>query len=340
MPFDMFKEIAEVTGSINVKFKYDTSGNIICETTTWKGKFEYYSIIVREAKYTDKSRKYYLEITGSLHKNHQKGSNFKRFSFLDCCKEIKHLCDSLQLDSKQVQIVNLEFGVNIRVDFAPYEYIENHLISYKCNKFDRYKRGKKKKHLGYYCEMEEYIVKLYDKGLQNGLQYHLMRFEYRIREMHNYIKSTGIRTLYDLMDVDLVSKLIDILLSAWDKVFLYEEIDVTGIKLTPTLKKILPKADNVRYWDKLHETNARMYGDYRRIYLKFIKTHGTNNHIIIRAKIVSEWSCLVGNVSSNFGVMVKSENRRSINSKDRIEKTTKNIFGLKPSNNLLTKCTN
>lgn len=340
MHFDMCKEIDEVTGSIKVKFKYNKSGDIICETTTWKGKFERYNIIVREAKYANNRIKHYLEITGSLHKNFQKGQNFKRFYYSDFCKEINYLCDSLLLDCKQVQIVNLEFGVNIRVDFATYEYLQKHLISYKSKEFNSYRRGKKLRHLGFFCDLEEYVVKIYDKGLQNGLQYHLMRFEYRIIEMHDYEKSIGIRTLYDLMDISLVTKLKDKLLLAWHNIFLHEEINTTGLKLTPTLKKILPNADNNRYWKNLHKSKPRMYRDYRKIYKEFIQAYGVNYHAIIRAKVVKEWDCLFDSVSSIFGVMVKSENRRSINLKDRVDKILGDIPVSKPSNYLLTKCIN
>lgn len=338
MPFDLFMEIDEITGNIRVKYRYDMSGNIVCETTTWKGKFEHYCIIVREAKYANNNIKYYLEITGSLHKNHQKGHNFKRFYFSDCCKEIKYLCDSLQLDSKQILIETLEFGVNIKVDFSPYEYFDKHLISYKSKRFDRYRRDNKSRRLGFFCDLEEYSVKLYDKGLQNGLEYHLMRFEYRIIEMHDYVKSIGIRTLNDLMNKDLVINLIDKLLDAWDNVYLFEEINTTELKLTPTLEKILPNANNNRYWQNLHETNPRKYRDYRNIYKKFIAANGRNYNAIITAKIVEELKSSFNEVSSIFGVKVKSENRRTINSVDSFSTRLESNLISKPPNYLLTKC--
>ena len=312
MPFQLYLDFEEINNEIKFKYKYDKSNNISSETQTWRGTFEYYNIVVKEVKYNNNKTICYLYITGSLHKNYEKGHNFKRFYYSDCCKEIKYLSNSLQLDSKKVEILNLEFGVNIEVDFETYEYLNKHLLSYKSTQFDRYGKGKGK-HIGYYCKLEEYDIKLYDKSLQNGLQHGLMRFEYRIKEMHDYTNKLGIKTLNDLMDKKLVAKLFNVLIEAWENIYLFEKIDVLELKLTPTLKKILPNADNNRYWKNLHKSKPRMYRDYRKIYKEFIQTYGVNYHAIIRAKVVKEWDCLFDSVSSIFGVMVKSENRRSIN---------------------------
>jgi len=101
---------------------------ITIQTVTRKGVFEHYLLTLTETKRHDSktgitSNSTWLRINGSFHKNYQKGSNFKPFRYCEVLIEIRHLCQSLNLEPSKVKIDNLEIGLNLPVWFNPFEFL-------------------------------------------------------------------------------------------------------------------------------------------------------------------------------------------------------------------------
>ena len=76
--------------------------------------FEEYKITIR---YSSNKNLHYIEIAGSLHKNHFNGPNFERFTYSALTEEIQRLCCYFETDPGNMRIQNLEVGVNLNTSF-------------------------------------------------------------------------------------------------------------------------------------------------------------------------------------------------------------------------------
>jgi hypothetical protein len=285
------------TGAL--KEKKRQYGDLLQCTFTYRGKFETYYLTIKEMHKTingHTSVSYLLIIDGSLHKNQYGGSNFLPFTWQDLQTQINYLENKLCLSAQECELVNLEFGVNIKVDFPVYDYMKRNLISYKGNQFNRYKEDKNGVCLGFVCDKPtQYKVKIYDKALQNDLPYNLVRFELRFLKMEK-LKRLGIKHLADLTDQAKVQGLISKLVEGWDNVLLFDtSININQTSLRINDKELLTNGSNPKYWEQLKEENTRRFNHFRNRFRKLIETHGQNVHKTVRDLIVNEWQRLFKN---------------------------------------------
>ena len=75
----------------------------------------------------------WIEITGSLHKYWNKGTNGNDFHYPDLLTSIIDLCNELQVNPNEMTLHNLEFGVNIKPAINASKILEN-VICYKNKK--------------------------------------------------------------------------------------------------------------------------------------------------------------------------------------------------------------
>jgi len=222
---------------------------------------------------------YFIQVTGSLHKNHFDGANHERFTFDKLVKEIDYLSESLGLEAEKLMIKNLEVGVNLPTPFAPYPYLKENLLLYKTNALKAYDKGKDGKELGYFHDGIPQ-VKIYDKGKQYDLPVNLMRFELR------YKKSTtprklGIQCLKDLQDREKLLELSKELESAWDNVLLYESDLIERHPLiSKKHKQLYKRYGYYQNWIKtLENSNSRVtFYNHKKRFKEIIKAYGRNIH--------------------------------------------------------------
>ena len=144
------------------------------------------------------AQKHYLfMLTGSLHKNHHNGNNYKRFTYKMLLKEIEFLEKVLGLNAKDLKLQNLEIAVNIKTQFKPYQFLKKNLLLYHCNPFEAYNVSSNVR-LEYYSDTYP-SYKIYDKGMQFSLPINLLRLELK------YKKSEGLNKygIYNLNDLRL-----------------------------------------------------------------------------------------------------------------------------------------
>src|SRR5690606_10731654 len=136
-------------------------------TITRRGNFETFYLIVKEVINEGTGKQsFYLTIKGSLHKNFYNGSNYLPFRCQDLQEQINHLCKNLCINPKEAKIFTLEVGLNISTPFKVTPFIRRNIISYKGNPFNRYTADRQGKCLGVVCQLSQYALKIYDKGLQ------------------------------------------------------------------------------------------------------------------------------------------------------------------------------
>lgn len=126
-----------------------------------------------------------IGIDGSIHKfynafhNRKGGGNYDDFFIEKVSWVVVHLSKILGVDVSSFKLINLEVGVNLRMDPSSL------LDSIICHRNKDVNRNISYSNGGRMIEFEwqQYYLKFYDKGAQSGLQYPLLRVE--IKSMRN-----------------------------------------------------------------------------------------------------------------------------------------------------------
>lgn len=266
-------------------------------TITYRSKWGSFNLIVKDTLNIKTGKQsFYFTIRGSLHKNHYRGSNYIPFTFQDLQEQINHLTKSLCINPIEAQISTLEVGLNVCTPFEVTPFLNRNVISYKGNSFNRYTPDRDGVCLGIVCQLSQYAVKIYDKGLQYDLPENLMRFELRYLKMQS-LNKMGIKFLSDLQDFTKVYSLQAILFQAWNDVLIY---DVQGNVKKLSLKQheidSLIEGNNPKFWERLKETNAGdRFKNSRTKFKNLVAIHGNNWQTIVNDLLKNEWQNLFKN---------------------------------------------
>jgi hypothetical protein len=141
-----------------------------------------------------------LEITGSIHKYWNGGTNENDFFFSDAIEAIQKFCQDLELNPSLVFVKNLEFGLNLQLAINASEIIDQ-IICY--NNKQPIRPYDSKPHC-YFLEFEttEYFLKIYDKGRQYRKMLpnnpNVLRLEVKAKNSR-FLRCANIYTLSDLL---------------------------------------------------------------------------------------------------------------------------------------------
>jgi hypothetical protein len=269
--------------------------------TKHRGNWEFYNIEVIEVKeLIVNSTSYYLNIRGSLHKNHFRGQNWQPFNWNDLEFQVRHICTYLFIEPESARISGLEFGINIYTPFNVKAFLDNNVLDFKGKRFDKYIPDKRGLELGLFCRLSQYQIKLYDKGKQNNLDFNLMRFEKKCKKMQ-VLKKAGIFHLADLLNKAKVYSLKPLLLRAWKDVLIndIEDSKLLSSKITYEEHRLLSDGRSEIYWQKVKENNLQSYNYKRRKYRDLVKRFGLNYHSLINQRLGETWDSLF-DISTNL----------------------------------------
>jgi hypothetical protein len=168
----------------------------------------------------------------SLHKyfNSSSGAgnqNYNDFVFSDICQAVPAVAEYFGTEILIADVINIEFGVNITPPIPTPELLNN-CHSHRKKPFDVEEAAGK---LYFNCIHSQYRVKVYDKGLQYGLPDQALRFELHFGKMEK-IRTLGISIFRDLLNPEIYPRLLNLLLSEWDKVLFID----TTLNDAPTAK--------------------------------------------------------------------------------------------------------
>jgi hypothetical protein len=288
----LFLSVGSETGEVRSKKRINTT------TTTQKGKFETFDLTVKEVmNETTGKQSFYLNVKGSLHKNHYSGSNYLPFTFQDLQEQINHLCKNLCINPNEAQISTLEIGLNICTPFEVTPFIRRNIICYKGYSFNYYKPDRQGKCLGKYCvQPKQYSIKIYDKGLQFDLPENLMRFEQRFLKMQPLNKK-GIKYLSDLQNFTKVDSLKEILFKAWKDVLIFDiPGNVKNLPIKQSEIELLNEGKNPTFWEGLKETLSKDQYKYQtRKFKKLVAKYGNNWQTLVNDLLKNEWQNLFKN---------------------------------------------
>lgn len=189
----------------------------------------------------------HIEIGGSLHKFHNKGThNYDDFNIYKLRETIEHLSDCFNINPYTATIHKLEFGLNLITPFNP-TYFLNSLVSYRGKQFNDFDKGE-----GKLCNMTQYSIKIYNKSLQYHLGYYLLRVEISVNKMQAL--NTGPIFLVDLKSLNTWQICFNQLLKAFNMIVIKDDIIVE--RLSPSEKEFYCSATNPETW-KNHNMKPR-----------------------------------------------------------------------------------
>ncbi|WP_106914521.1 hypothetical protein [Chryseobacterium aurantiacum] len=177
-------------------------------------------------------------ISGSIHK-YWNGNNYSSITLTEIEEAFTHLLDKFGIKLRDCLILKLEFGINVPIDFDPFDFI-NRLIAYGHTSFDR--MGK----IGRKFTLTEYEDKFYSKSFQCRLSTHVLRIERKVKDS-GYLRAKGIYTLADLFKKLNVQKLANELLKIFN-LFIFDDWSINENELTTKQQVELAKYRNSEYW--------------------------------------------------------------------------------------------
>lgn len=210
-----------------------------------------------------------IEIRGSIHVLRNQGQhNHNKFGLSEIHYAISELANDLKILCQNAKLTNLEFGVNLDIDFEPRRFL-NSLILHKNKKFTN-QTGRRMHYKE--CSHGQYFIKIYDKGLQYMLGEFILRIELKFVKMEK-INRLGIKYISDLLDPEKLDKLKKLLLKVYDEI-LIADLDVDAAGLSDKDKLLYAKGQNDNYWDSILP-RAFEYKEGRadKAYMRYVKSY-------------------------------------------------------------------
>jgi hypothetical protein len=161
----------------------------------------------------------YGQIKGSLHMYKNAGDhNYDDFHWGQVFQTIANLSEALNLDVEHLNLINLEWGLNIETDLSPKRILSG-LVMHKGLPF---KNMYVNPGTHYTCSHAQFSVKAYDKGAQNRLPINLMRVEMAANRSV-FFNNLGVYSLNDLRRDETKANLQNCLLyGGWNDAILIE----------------------------------------------------------------------------------------------------------------------
>lgn len=225
-----------------------------------------------------------VRLTGSIHKYKNNGlHNHNDFTKTQVHEVINELSEKFKIDLQNSRINNLEFGINVVLPFEP-KMVLNRLITHKGEPFTReVEEGK----MFYQCKRSQFIIKIYDKGLQYQQVSNILRFELKVLKMQFFrTKNIELKVLADLLNDSVYPKLGGILRAYFDEI-LFDEPNINLNDLNTIEKEIYLRGRNPKTWitDSRTESKQKELQRLKERFLEILKTYRTGENYI---KIVSE----------------------------------------------------
>ena len=204
-----------------------------------KGRFENWKVQTLHSPFR-------LEIAGSIHKYWNGGTNENDFTFQDAGKAIAKFCKEFDLTPSLARVVNLEFGINLQLSLNASEVMRQ-LLTYKGHEPKQPYRNTPERYF-IEIELEEYYLKIYDKGKQ----YHRRKpgtpntLRIEVKAMKNRMLQ-GIKTLADLQQTENL-QVLAVKFATLVKGLVFED-DTINIKELPLKERqLFRQMDSKRFW--------------------------------------------------------------------------------------------
>ena len=228
----------------------------------------------------------HLEINTSPHYHFNQyrhnGDDFRPIQATETIRDILTYLGIKQREYKELNVCNIEFGLNI-IPETDIKNLINGLLFYKKTPFiipDTKKPYFKKTDATNYKQ-----IKAYAKGLQfwdvpqYGINPNTFRFEVKSKQ-GKHIRKYGINTATDLLNLETYNCLGQTLLDEWE--------NVLQINLTPNLNGLkfdevnyVQKCSNINFWTEMIQPKYRnKFGRYKEKYYNMLQRKNNLHHLI------------------------------------------------------------
>lgn len=253
-----------------------------------------------------------INISPHYHFNHYQ-HNGNDFTPTDCVKKIVNILEYVGIkpsEYEDLKVVNIEFGLNIIPD-TDVKNLINGLFLYKKTPF---KVGAfpyfKKTDATSYKQ-----IKAYAKGLQfsevpeYGINKNTLRFEVKTKQSKN-IKTYGIYTATDLLNITTYQRLGQTLLNEWEKI-LITNIEPNFSNSNTDEVYFIEQGANLEFWSKIiAEKHRNTFQFNKEKYYKLLS--GENNiHQQIKTKIIDKIFSFLNCANSTQKTPINRENVRN-----------------------------
>jgi hypothetical protein len=227
------------------------------------------------SEFLDKKSKistYKLEIKGSIHKKHYEGNNYEDFDYRMLCEQIEFIKSLKGLG--KLFLKNVEFGLNVQVDFEILDYLISSVIVYKGDRFNYYNPGSNGMRIGVYQQLASKVtIKLYDKSAQSHTFGNLLRYEIKYNRMQK-LNKMGIFTIDDLLIKENLNKLFIEYKRMFNNIVILE---TPRIILNEQQEHYHLECSNPNYWKNLKKNASNTeYQNKRRKFIEFQETYCYN----------------------------------------------------------------
>lgn len=247
-------------------------------------------------------------LLGSIHKYYNDGMhNHDDFDSVAFQTAIDNLYHDLGIRPINLYIIGLEFGYNLLMPFEVKEILQG-LVMHKKAWFETSLHGPN----AYFksVEHDRYLIKCYDKGLQFGLDYPVLRFE---RKETNWTKlrAMGIVTLQDFIQAPK-GDFISLLVESWSEIVFYNH----GPKNAPNhsryecrsfwsdlISRGVSRNTIMKHRNRLKELNAKVHPDRQNVVREYLgsayRNHQKGVTLSMTLPILSiHWGDIFGRVNA------------------------------------------
>lgn len=230
-------------------------------------------------------------VKGSIHKflnSYLDGEehNHNDFDIRDLKFALEELINSLDIHPERTSITNLEFGFNIEVDEDPKTIIMHDLQMFN---FRDHNRKDNFSGRGDYKEFQitDYIVKVYNKSKQYGLDKNILRIELKFTNAR-VLNRLGIFNLNDINKTETLKLLFNFFMETFNKLHIVD--DFSECKNIPVkVKNRLHILTNPNFWNKAR--SSRMKETLKREYNRLIKKYNLDRKKgVLGEKIQSKYT--------------------------------------------------
>ena len=217
--------------------------------------------------------------------------NANDFTVVDCIETLTDIKDIFNLPIAELQIINIEFGVNGLSPINCKDLI-THLLYHGKNLFINSSDDLRYSKISYrpnkYGKANEYKrIKFYAKGVQFPEQVNIDTFRFEVKgKQSKYIKTLGINTYADLLNIEIYANLSNEIKKEFSKVLIIDA-DNTMQNLTPKEQTKLFAYLNTTSWYKYLQGNRNQFSKHKKKYIALLDKTENNIHATLE-NIISQ----------------------------------------------------
>ncbi|WP_284463986.1 hypothetical protein [Chryseobacterium sp.] len=210
-----------------------------------------------------------------FNKYRHNGNDFNPTQCITAIKEILSLIGIERSEYIELNITNLEFGINLRPSINVKTLINNLLYSTR-TKFIIPDAKLIYSKLSDSSSFKQ--IKVYAKGIHcheqlkvSEVDINTFRFEIKSKQA-KYINKLRIKNVNDLLNVKIYDLLMQEIIKEWQNILiLTPHLNLEGLK--PTEIKFIDRVNNIQYWNELisYEKNRNKYNNYKKKYNRILK---------------------------------------------------------------------